>query len=135
MDLSTSHRVIKTRAPRCEALDNPEIRMEIEVLYTVNGLSLESIVEQVNKEYGLNATKSQYRDRLVKWGCRKRLNHREYQLVHKKVDARKRRGKESNILIKGVVEVSDAKLKRWESRNITFTDRILSNAHVYADDC
>ena len=47
------HRV---RAVRCKDLDIPQIRMEIEVLYTVRGLSLKNVVEEVNKAYGLNAT-------------------------------------------------------------------------------
>ncbi|KAF3212771.1 hypothetical protein TWF679_005659 [Orbilia oligospora] len=134
MEVSIPHRKTRLRAPRCNELDNPQIRMEIEVLYIVRGLNLEDIVKEVNKGYGLNATKSQYRDRLRKWGCRKRLTHREYQFVHKRVNARKRAGKESDVLLSGIVGIPDNSLQKWASRNISFTDRMLLNSNANAID-
>ncbi|KAK6351162.1 hypothetical protein TWF718_004332 [Orbilia javanica] len=134
MEISIPHRKTQSRAPRCNELDNPQIRMEIEVLYIVHGLNLENIVKEVNKEYGLNATKSQYRDRLRKWGCRKRLTHREYQFVHKRVNARKRAGKESDVLLSGIVGIPDNSLQRWASRNISFTDQMLLSSNANAID-
>ncbi|KAF3281120.1 hypothetical protein TWF970_002292 [Orbilia oligospora] len=134
MEVSIPPRKTRLRAPRCNELDNPQIRMEIEVLYIVRGLNLEDIVKEVNKGHGLNATKSQYRDRLRKWGCRKRLTHREYQFVHKRVNVRKRAGKESDILLSGIVGIPDNSLQKWASRNISFTDRMLLNSNENAID-
>ncbi|KAK6523103.1 hypothetical protein TWF694_006001 [Orbilia ellipsospora] len=127
----------KKRAPRSSELDDPLIRNEIEFLFTTNCWALGAIVEHINKTYGLNLKQHQYRDRLVKWGCKKRLTHQEYQKVYQAVAARSALGKRSRIFLDETTEVPEKRFKRWESRNVTFTDRLFSkgNLGVSAGHC
>ncbi|KAF3179005.1 hypothetical protein EYR41_010582 [Orbilia oligospora] len=120
----------RKRAPRCKELDNPLIRKEIEFRYGVEGRKLDEVVEEINKAYGLNATKIQYKERLSKWGCRQRLNHKEYQRVHEIVTTRRALDKESKVFLKSseLIVLPEKRLQRWAARNMTFTDQIMSKA-------
>ncbi|KAF3084686.1 hypothetical protein TWF102_011844 [Orbilia oligospora] len=120
----------RKRAPRCKVLDNPLIRKEIEFRYGVEGRKLDEVVEEINKAYGLSATKHQYKERLSKWGCKQRLNHKEYQKVHALVATRRTLNKESKVFLKSSERrvLPEKRLQRWTARNITFTDQIMSKA-------
>ncbi|RVD89700.1 uncharacterized protein DFL_000695 [Arthrobotrys flagrans] len=120
----------KKRAPQCKELDNPLIRKEIEFRYGIEGWKLDAVVEEINKAYGLNATKIQYRERLNKWGCRQRLNHKEYQRVHQTVSARQALKKESKIFLNNTTEIPEKRLQRWIARNTTFTSQLFSKAGI-----
>ncbi|KAF3210050.1 hypothetical protein TWF106_010829 [Orbilia oligospora] len=118
----------RKRATRCKELDNPLIRKEIEFRYGVEGWKLDDVVKEINKAYGLNATKIQYRERLHKWRCKQRLNHKEYQRVHEVVTTRRALDKESKVFLKSseLIVLPEKRLQRWTARNITFTDQIMS---------
>ncbi|KAF3311448.1 hypothetical protein TWF173_008270 [Orbilia oligospora] len=120
----------RKRAPRCNKLDVPLIRKEIEFRYGVEGWKLDDVVREINKAYGLNATIIQYRGRLQKWGCRQRLNHKEYQRVHEIVTTRRALDKESKVFLNSseLIVLPEKRLQRWAARNITFTDQIMSKA-------
>ncbi|KAK6507696.1 hypothetical protein TWF481_006119 [Arthrobotrys musiformis] len=116
----------RKRAPRCKELDNPLIRKEIEFRYGVEGRKLDDVVEEINRAYGLKATKYQYRDRLNKWGCRQRLNHGEYEEVHRAISAREALQMKSKVILNGITEIPERRLQRWISRNTTFTGQLFS---------
>ncbi|KAK6512975.1 hypothetical protein TWF506_009137 [Arthrobotrys conoides] len=120
----------KKRAPRCKELDNPLIRKEIEFRYGIEGRKLDDVVEEINKAHGLSATKIQYRERLNKWGCKQRLNRKEYQRVHEIVTARKALNKESKVFLNSteLIVVPEKRLRRWVARNTTFTNQLFSKA-------
>ncbi|KAK6342309.1 hypothetical protein TWF718_007712 [Orbilia javanica] len=126
MELDLSQLPARKRSARCDRLDEPQIRSAIEILYSVELLSVKQVQLEVNKTYNLNATQSQYRDRLHKWGCRKRLNNREYHKVYRDLLAREELGKKSEITLSQVVKVPMKRFERWTSRNITFTDRMMT---------
>ncbi|KAK6515986.1 hypothetical protein TWF281_004576 [Arthrobotrys megalospora] len=124
MDVDVATTQPKRRAPRCNRLDEPQIRKEIEVLYSVLLWKVEDIRTEINKTHNLNATKYQYRDRLHKWGCRQRLNNQQYHKVYRDLTAREKSGKASSVVLNGIVNISDKRLKKWASRNITFTEKM-----------
>ncbi|KAK6507914.1 hypothetical protein TWF481_006335 [Arthrobotrys musiformis] len=131
-------RPTRKRAPRCKELDNPLIRKEIEFRYGTEGRKLDDVVKEINEAYGLNATKIQYRERLHKWGCKQRLNHKEYKRVHEIVTLRKFSDKDSKVFLDSAqtIVVPEKRLRRWETRNITLTDQIflkVKNTTQYRD--
>ncbi|KAF3173319.1 hypothetical protein EYR41_009962 [Orbilia oligospora] len=122
------------RAPRCNRLDEPVIRREIETLYSVLLWKVEDIQAEINMNHGLNATISQYRGRLSRWGCRQRLNNKEYPKIYRDLVAREKLGKNSEVSLGGVIKIPDRKIRKWVSRNITFTKRMIPGDHRVEDD-
>ncbi|KAF3100415.1 hypothetical protein TWF102_005294 [Orbilia oligospora] len=107
------------RAPRCNRLDEPVIRREIETLYPVLLWKVEDIQAEINRNHGLNATQ--------------RLNNKEYHKIYRDLVAREKFGKNSEVSLGGVIKIPDRKIRKWVSRNITFTKRMIPGDHRVED--
>ncbi|KAK6539258.1 hypothetical protein TWF694_009493 [Orbilia ellipsospora] len=120
------------RSPKCPQLDSH--REEIEFLYCVEQIPMNELIRYMNETYGLNATYYQYRDRLAKWGFRKRLKAREWKDINMQMCILKRGSQamsdEFEVHLNEITEIGKKRLKRGLARNISSLDNAFVNARL-----
>ncbi|KAF3181125.1 hypothetical protein TWF788_006626 [Orbilia oligospora] len=90
-------------------------------LYQVLLLKPDQIAAEINKNHNLSVTSYQVRDKLNKLGYKKRLGPQQSEAIYRQVSKRTKIGKNSEVIIDGVITISGEKLQRALSRNISTT--------------
>ncbi|KAF3311489.1 hypothetical protein TWF173_008310 [Orbilia oligospora] len=111
----------RKRARRCPRLDDDEVKEEMRQLYQVLLLKPDEIAAEINKNYNLEATPNQVRDKINKLGYKKRLGPQQSEAIYRNVTKRAKIGKESEVIIDGVITISGKKLQRSLARNLNAT--------------
>ncbi|XXG99897.1 hypothetical protein Hte_006238 [Hypoxylon texense] len=70
-------------------------------LYLTSDLSVDELVQTMEKEHGLSATISQYEAQLRAWNARKNLKRHEWEVILQKIDSLSSQGIQSRVLISG----------------------------------
>ncbi|KAL1635207.1 hypothetical protein SLS58_010377 [Diplodia intermedia] len=74
----------------------------IRYLYLVKGMTRQDVMSKMEDDYEFRASAGQYERQFKKWGFRKNLTPSEWQLVSRRIDKRKRDGKETDLKIHGI---------------------------------
>ncbi|KAF3281095.1 hypothetical protein TWF970_002269 [Orbilia oligospora] len=113
----------KKRARPCPMLDDNGIREEMRLLYQLLGWTPKEIAAEINKNHKLTVTGPQVRDKLNKLGYKKRFCPKQTKAIFREMVRRKNMGKESEVLIGGIITLSGKKLQRSIRRNLTLTEQ------------
>ncbi|KAF3237811.1 hypothetical protein TWF217_010899 [Orbilia oligospora] len=113
----------KKRARPCPMLDDNGIREEMRLLYQLLGWTPKEIAAEINKNHKLTVTGPQVRDKLNKLGYKKRFCPKQTKAIFREIVRRKNMGKESEVLIGGIITLSGKKLQRSITRNLTLTEQ------------
>ncbi|KAF3168224.1 hypothetical protein TWF788_010954 [Orbilia oligospora] len=113
----------KKRARPCPRLDDNEIKEEMRLLYQLLGWTPKEIAAEINKNHRLTVTGPQVRDKLNKLGYKKRFCPKQTKAIFREMVRRKSMGKESEVLIGGIISLSGKKLQRSIRRNLTLTEQ------------
>ncbi|KAI1457860.1 ankyrin repeat-containing domain protein [Annulohypoxylon moriforme] len=105
--------------------------LTIRELYLNKDESLQVVMSKMARDYGFNATKSQYETRLKKWGIAKHRKQTDWKAVAQHVQRRKAAGKASAVFIEGN-PISEAKIQREIVRLGYRLPRSMSNSGVGA---
>ncbi|KAF3188107.1 hypothetical protein TWF225_003879 [Orbilia oligospora] len=111
----------RKRARPCPRLDDDEVKEEMRQLYQVLLLKPDEIAAEINKNYNLEVTPNQVRDKINKLGYKKRLGPQQSEAIYRNVTKRAKIGKESEVIIDGVITISGKKLQRSLARNLNAT--------------
>ncbi|EKG17357.1 hypothetical protein MPH_05423 [Macrophomina phaseolina MS6] len=84
-------------------------------LYLVQDLAMKAVMKQMEKNHGFKADAGQYERQFKKWGFRKNLPRDTWQFVARRIEKRKREGKETEFRIDGI-RVPQKKLVKATSR-------------------
>ncbi|KAF3167197.1 hypothetical protein TWF751_008220 [Orbilia oligospora] len=113
----------KKRARPCPMLDDNGIREEMRLLYQLLCWTPKEIAAEINKNHKLTVTGPQVRDKLNKLGYKKRFCPKQTKAIFREIVRRKNMGKESEVLIGGIITLSGKKLQRSITRNLTLTEQ------------
>ncbi|KAF3313572.1 hypothetical protein TWF173_005864 [Orbilia oligospora] len=113
----------KKRARPCPMLDDNGIKEEMRLLYQLLGWTPKEIAAEINKNHKLTVTGPQVRDKLNKLGYKKRFCPKQTKAIFREMVRRKNMGKESEVLIGGIITLSGKKLQRSITRNLTLTEQ------------
>ncbi|KAK6498092.1 hypothetical protein TWF506_004334 [Arthrobotrys conoides] len=103
-------------------LDGDEVKTEMRQLYQVLGWTPKEIAAEINKNHNLTVTEPQVRDKLNKLGYKKRICPDQTKAIYRAIVRRKAMGKESAVIIGGIITLSGKKLQRSIRRNLTATE-------------
>ncbi|KAF3252196.1 hypothetical protein TWF192_004649 [Orbilia oligospora] len=113
----------KKRARPCPRLDDNEIKEEMRLLYQLLGWTPKEIAAEINKNHKLTVTGPQVRDKLNKLRYKKRFCPKQTKAIFREMVRRKNMGKESEVLIGGIISFSGKKLQRSIRRNLNLTEQ------------
>ncbi|KAF3134461.1 hypothetical protein TWF594_008702 [Orbilia oligospora] len=111
--------VKRKRASPITAMD--EYKEEMKFYYLGLNYTLEKVRETMESHYHFGASLIQYRDRLNKWGFKKRGAKRQWETIAESVVTRGG-GKESEAVINGDFFVSSKKVKKEIARKFSLTE-------------
>ncbi|KAH7047454.1 ankyrin repeat-containing domain protein [Macrophomina phaseolina] len=84
-------------------------------LYLVRDLAMKAVMKQMEKNHGFKADAGQYERQFKKWGFRKNLPLDTWQFVARRIEKRKREGKDTEFRIDGI-RIPQKKLVKATSR-------------------
>ncbi|KAF3166467.1 hypothetical protein TWF788_011632 [Orbilia oligospora] len=115
----------KRRAKPCKELE--AIKGEIIYRYCHEDWSMEKVRDEFNRQYNLNATKSQYIGLLSRANVRKRLTGAEWREVNRQLQSRTASGKsrsEIKLSRSSGALISQKQIKRARRRHVSSTEEI-----------
>ncbi|KAK6356224.1 hypothetical protein TWF718_000596 [Orbilia javanica] len=109
----------RKRASPNKSMD--EYKEEMKFYYLHQNYTLKEVRDAMESHYNLGASLVQYRERLNKWGFKKRGTRKQWETIAKSVAARGNE-KESEAVINGHVIISFSKLKKEMTRKFTLSE-------------
>ncbi|KAF2145338.1 uncharacterized protein K452DRAFT_294994 [Aplosporella prunicola CBS 121167] len=85
-------------------------------LYLKEDKTKKEVKEAMESMYGFKASEKQYERQFKRWGFRKNLKAEEWKFVSRRLEKRKREGKETDLKIDGIL-VPRKKLQKEIDRN------------------
>ncbi|KAF8857119.1 hypothetical protein BDZ45DRAFT_674929, partial [Acephala macrosclerotiorum] len=93
-----------------------QIKNIIDSLYRVHGRKREDVIRLLGERHGFKTTKSQWEKLLKECGIHKNKTAKDWQIVNRKIESRKRKGKDSNVYQDGQLMLQK-KLRKELSRH------------------
>ncbi|KAK6507874.1 hypothetical protein TWF481_006295 [Arthrobotrys musiformis] len=111
----------RKRARPCPRLDDDDVKEEMRQLYQVLLWKPDEIAAEINRNHNLTVTPNQVRDKLNKWGYKKRFCPGQSEAIYRHIAERSKLGKQSEVVIDGVIMLYGKKLQRAMTRNVKAT--------------